>query len=394
MTESGLFSPCHQLKSLNMNSPRTKRALALVTDAYGGRGGIALYVRNLLQALCDYPEMTRVVAIPRSISYSLEKMPANLDYRINAARSKFKFAYACLRIVFSEPRFDLILCAHIHLLPLALLLSIFYRCPVIPVVYGVEAWTPTRYPIVNYLCRQLKSFISIRRLTVQRLFEWSKNPHKDYFYLPNCIDKSQYGTKSKNEMLMTRYGITGKTVVMTAGRLDPITFDTRKGFDEIIEVLPALKERIPNLVYLIMGDGDDKDRLIKKAKRLGVEGIVLFTGYVSDAEKADHYRLADAFAMPGSSPIFDRYPYRFVFLEALACGVPVVGCRLEDPLEINDPDSQLIIQVDPNNKDEIIEGILTALSRPKGAIQPGLEKYYFDSFEVALHKIVKDVLAK
>lgn len=394
MTELGSFFPYHQLKLSNMNSAHKKRTLALVTDAYGGRGGIALYVRNLLQALCDYPEMARVVAIPRSVSYRLEKMPANLDYRTDAIGSKLKYVYACLRIVFSEPHFDLILCAHIHLLPLAQLLGVFYRCPVIPVVYGVDAWRPTRYPIVNYLCRQLKFFISIRKLTAHRLIEWAKNKHKNYYHLPNCIDILKYGIKPRSETLMTRYGIVGKTVIMTAGRLDPIAFDTRKGFDEIIEVLPALKERIPNLVYLIMGDGDDKDRLIKKAKRLGVEGIVLFTGYVQDAEKADHYRLADAFAMPGSNPIFDRYPYRFVFLEALACGVPVVGCRLEDPLEINDPDSQLIIQVDPNSKDEIIKGILTALSRPRGVIQPGLEKYYFDSFEAALHKIVKDVLAK
>jgi len=370
----------------------TKKTLALVSDAFGGRGGIALYNRNLLQALCDYPLMERVLAIPRKVIYSLEEMPANLDYRVDAAGGMLRYLYACLRAAFSEPRFDLIICGHIHLLPFARLLGMFYGCPVVPVVYGVEAWTPTSHQVVNYLCRRLESFISIRRLTARCLIEWTKIPHKNYYYLPNCIDKSKYGIQPRSEALMARYGIAGKTVVMTAGRLDAIPLDRKKGFDEVIEVLPALKERIPDLVYLIMGDGDDRKRLTEKAQGLGVQDIVVFTGYVSDTEKADHYRLADVFAMPGSNPIFDRYPYRFVFLEALACGVPVVGCKLEDSWEINDPESQLIIQVDPNNKDEIIEGIMTALSRPKGIIQPGLERFYFDSFEIALHGIIRNIL--
>ena len=131
---------------------------------------------------------------------------------------------------------------------------------------------------------------------------------------------------------------------------------------------------------------------LEKAKELGVADITIFTGYVSEAEKADHYRLADVFAMPGSHPEFDRYPYRFVFLEALACGVPVVGCRLEDPWEINDPDSQIIIQVNPYDRGEIIEGILSALSRPKNQVQPGLENYYFGKFETNFHQIVSHII--
>lgn len=70
----------------------------------------------------------------------------------------------------------------------------------------------------------------------------------------------------------------------------------------------------------------------------------------------------------------------------------MVGCRLEDPWEVNDPGSRLIIQVDPNNKDEIIEGILTALTRPKGILTPGLERFYFDGFKTKFHEIITDIL--
>ncbi|MCK9418602.1 MAG: asparagine synthase (glutamine-hydrolyzing) [Nitrospirae bacterium] len=368
-----------------------KRILVLVPDAFGGRGGIALYNRNLLQALCAYPTMERVLAIPRKVYYSLEKMPDNLDYRVEAANSKLRYLYACLRTAFSSPRFDVIICGHLHLLPIAWLLGILYRCPVVPVIYGLEAWTPTSHRFANYLCRRLKTFISIRRLTARRFIEWTKISNEQYYYLPNCVDESKYGIGPRREDLIERYKTRGKTVVMTAGRLDA-GHDLNKGFDEILEVLPELKTRIPNLVYLVMGDGEDRARLEEKAKELGVADITIFTGYVSEAEKADHYRLADVFAMPGSHPEFDRYPYRFVFLEALACGVPVVGCRLEDPWEINDPDSQIIIQVNPYDRGEIIEGILSALSRPKNQVQPGLENYYFGKFETNFHQIVSHII--
>ena len=73
--------------------------------------------------------------------------------------------------------------------------------------------------------------------------------------------------------------------------------------------------------------------------------------------------------------------------------MPVVGCKLEDPWEVNDPESRLIIQVDPNNKDHIIDGVLAALSRPKRSLPRGIEKFYFGAFSARLHDILTDIVA-
>ena len=129
---------------------KDKTILALVGDAYGGRGGIALYSRNLLKALCCYPKTGKVVALPRNINYSLEGLPNNLDFMTSAAGGKLRYFIACTHAAFSIPRVDLIICGHIHLLPFAFFLRVFFKCPVVPVVYGVEAWTPTRHHIANY----------------------------------------------------------------------------------------------------------------------------------------------------------------------------------------------------------------------------------------------------
>lgn len=376
-----------------MTEHHNTRALVLVTDAYGGRGGIALYNRNLIRGVCEYPGMTQVVALPRKIYYALERLPANLDYRSNAAGEKFGYLLACLRLALTPGRFNFILCTHLYLLPVAWLLGIRYRCPVIPVIYGRDAWTPTPNRFTNYRCSRLQEFISIRHLTARRLIDWARIPHKNYHYLPNCIDRLQYGVAAPNADLVSKYGLAGKTVIMTSGRLDAGD-DLNKGFDEIIEVLPKLRSQVANLVYLVMGDGEDRARLEAKAKSLGVADITVFTGYVSEAQKADHYRLAQVFAMPGSNPTFDTYPYRFVFLEALACGVPVVGAKLDDPWEINDPDTSLIIQVDQNSQQAIIDGILKALALPRQIISPTLQNYYYEGFRARLHDIVRTILLK
>ena len=217
------------------------RVLALVTDAYGGRGGIALYNKNLLQAICQHPHVEQVVVIPRIVVYELEELPRNLDYVVDAVGSKFKYLLACVRAALTKDRFDLIVCSHLHLLPFAYLIKWFIRCPVIPVIYGIEAWGPTAHWIANRLCRKLDTFISIREFTARRFIDWAGLVRAKFYCLPNCIDESQFGIARKPQDLLDRYGIAGKTVIMTAGRLD----EKRKGFDEILEVLPEVRRRIP-----------------------------------------------------------------------------------------------------------------------------------------------------
>ena len=379
----------------------TMRAIVLVSDAYGGRGGIALYKRHFLRALCSYPNMEQVVAVPRFITYDLEEMPENLSYVTSAAGSKLKFLKECLRQLFSKGKFDLIVCGHLHLLPFAFFLKLFYRCPVVPLIYGVEAWMPTTHGMANYLSSKVDAFISIRKLTAHRFKKWAGIKNAKFYYLPNCIDESKYGINEKRTDLMGKYNLYDKKVIMTAGRMDPIEYpvhlkplNQKKGFDEVLELLPDLRKLVPNIVYLVVGDGNDKSRLEKKAKALGVNDIVCFSGYAPEEDKADFYRLADVFVMPGSNPLFDRYPFRFVFLEALACGVPVVGCSLEDESECSDSLTQkLIVQVNPNDKNDVKRGILQALEIGKGLI-PGIENFYYVTFEEKLHGFLDSMLVQ
>lgn len=364
------------------------RALVLVSDAFGGRGGIALYNRHFLRALCSHSELQEVVAVPRVINYDVEEMPKNLVYDFSASRNVFCFLWACLKQLRRGRDYKFIICGHLHLLPVAFFLKFFFRCPVIPLTYGVEAWTPTSRKLTNYLASKIEKFITIRKLTGSRFQKWANIPSSSFLYLPNCIDDTAYGIGAKRDDLIEKYDIQGSCVVMSAGRLDSGNIDKNKGFDEMLELIPELRRTLPSLKYLIVGDGDDKGRLQQKAVDLEIDHLVIFAGYIPENQKADHYRLADIFFMAGSNPIFDTYPFRFVFLEALACGIPVVGCRLTDENERNDYlANKLVFQVDPNNPADIIRGILDALEFGAG-FKEGINQFYYSTFENTLHEYI------
>ncbi len=369
--------------------------LALISDAFGGRGGIALYNRHFLRALCSYPGIETVTAVPRRVYYDLESIPSNLHYPIWPADSLPRFTMAVLGLTVCSASVDLIVCGHLHLLPFARALQIRFGCPILSIVYGFECWNPTPHASVNRLCRGLDGFIAIRHLSAKRFIAWAKPRRTQYHYLPNCIDETAFGLGPKRPDLVARYGLKGRRVVMTAGRLDTSPQERGKGFEEVIDALPLLAQRIPEVRYLIVGDGDDRTRLEERAHKLGVANRVIYTGYVAESEKADYIRLADVFAMPGSGPQFDRYPFRFVFLEALACGVPVVGARLQDETEANDPNARaLVTQVDPNDTAAIVDGIVTALERSGTGINSALTPFYYSAFEARAHQILSATIGR
>ena len=369
-----------------------RRVIALVSDAFGGRGGIALYDRYFLRATCSHPDVKEVIALPRAIYYDLEALPPEMRYVTSAAGGIAQFTAQTVALLGRVSSADLIVCGLIHLLPFARMLGARFGCPVLPLVYGYEAWHPSPHWSANALCRSLKGFVAIRRLTAERLMDWSRMRHRHYYYLPNCIDETEYGIAPRRADLVERFRLAGRKVVMTTGRMDTMGYDQRKGFDEMIEALPLLAQQIPNVTYLIMGDGDDRPRLEQKAVDLGVRDRLTFTGYVPEGQKADYFRLADVFAMPGSNPVFDTYPFRFVYLEALACGVPVVAAQ-PDPSERDDPDAKaLIVQVDPNDTEAIVRGVLSAMTVAERGINPVLPKFYYRAFERRTHAIISAMI--
>lgn len=361
------------------------RILVLLTDAFGGHGGIALYNRDLLTALCAHPGCTEVVAVPRLMPNPSEPRPEKLVYVTSGLNSKIGYLKAVQQTVNKNPAFDLIVCGHINLIPIAHMLRLRLKAPILLEIYGIDSWQPTKSRTVNMLAKKIDAFVSISEITKQRFLAWTKLPAGKGFLLPNAIHAENYGPGPKNTELLKRYGLEGKTVLLTLGRL--VSHERYKGFDEVLELLPELAREMPNIAYLIAGSGDDRPRLEATARALGVEERVVFTGFIPEAEKADHYRLADAYVMPSRGEGFG-----FVFLEAMACGIPVVASKVDGSREAV-RGGELGLLVDPEDRAGLKRAVAATLQKPKGLVPPGLDRFKFIFFIQRLHEVIDKMRA-
>ncbi len=355
------------------------RILALVSDAFGGHGGIAKNNRDLLLALTSIPGIVEVVAIPRLAAKPLGELPPKLTYLTHGLGGKINYSLAVIKAVMRNLDFDLVICCHINLLPLANLCALASGAPLALMIYGIEAWEAPRHILVKYFARHVRSVISISEITKKRFRQWTRMDDRRIHILPCSVDMSLFGVGPKNFERLRRYGLQDKKVIMTFGRL--ASEERYKGFDEVLEVLPELARDIPTIAYMIIGDGPDRSRLETKAENLGIRERVVFTGYIPEEEKADHYRLADAYVMPSHGEGFG-----IVYLEAMACGIPVVASRLDggrDALK----NGELGILTDPDDPQELRNAIRQALKRQRGHVPVGLEYFSFQSFQDRVHAL-------
>lgn len=118
--------------------------------------------------------------------------------------------------------------------------------------------------------------------------------------------------------------------VLTVSRLSGAS--KRKNIETAIAAMQHLKSRIP-VSYTIVGDGDDKERLVSLARDIGVADIVTFAGQVSTTELRDHYSKADLFLLAPRPVPGDVEGFGIVYLEASAAGVPVLASRFDGCLD-------------------------------------------------------------
>ncbi len=358
------------------------RILMLATDAHGGFGGIAQYNRDILDALVEIEALEEVVVIPRSVPDTSILAPDKVQYGLKGTGGILPYIWHCLSYGFSLKKIDVVYCAHINLLPVAALIAFIKRAPLVLMIYGIDAWSPPSKWSRRWAARLPDLVLSISQITLDRFHTWG-NTKAPSAILPNAIDSRLFTVGERNSELVARYGVGNRKIIMTFGRM---SHDERyKGFDEIIELMPQLLKTYPNLVYFAAGDGTDRFRLEAKVSQLGLGDAVIFTGHVAEDEKADFYRLVDAYVMPSSGEGFG-----FVVLEALASGIPVVASSADGTQEA--VRGGLLGQiVDPTNSDELEAAILDALERPR-VVPVGLEFFAPVMFAKRLHTALSKIV--
>jgi phosphatidylinositol alpha-1,6-mannosyltransferase len=171
--------------------------------------------------------------------------------------------------------------------------------------------------------------------------------------------------KEEITSLKERFGSSNEKIILTLARLIP-----RKGQDVVIEALPTVIEKIPNIRYIIVGDGPDKERLRELVDRYNLNSHVIFAGPVPDDKIIGYYDMCDIFVMPSREEREKVEGLGISFLEAGARGKPVIGGRHGGvPEVIVDGETGLLI--DPTNVEELAQAIIKLLQDDRLAKEMG-----------------------
>jgi glycosyltransferase involved in cell wall biosynthesis len=142
----------------------------------------------------------------------------------------------------------------------------------------------------------------------------------------------------------------GFKIVLFLGRVT-----LQKGPDYFIRVAKRVAERNPKVMFILSGSGDMENSILNLAAQLGVSDRVLFTGFVSGAERYEMYDAADLFCMPSVSEPFGITP-----LEAMKTGTPVLVSKQSGVSEVVNH----ALKVDFWDIDEMANKILSFVEHP------------------------------
>ena len=358
-------------------SARVIRILALVTEAFGGRGGIAQYNRDFLSAVTALGADITVIA--RFASPQFE-CPTGVR-QLGAKSTRTNFVISTLAVAIRK-RPDIVFCGHVYMAPLGAIVARLFGAKLIVQMHGIDAWTlPSA--LVRHAVETAEMILCVSRFTRERVLCWARVQSERALVLPNTFSP-QFSSGDINQF-REKWGIVGKTVILTVGRLDPR--ERYKGHEQVIKCIPSLVQAGWDITYVVTGDGADRRRLEDIARNAGVFERVVFTGELSRTQLIEAYRAADAFVMASTGEGFG-----IAYLEAMACGVPVVSLAAGGA-----PDALCdgVLGVLVHNLGELDEGIKNALTSAKPNIAREVEAHFGVSVYRAqvgriFHRLVSD----
>ena len=171
--------------------------------------------------------------------------------------------------------------------------------------HALETWALKRVDHVFTICEGLRSDIVGRGISAERVT-----------VIPNAVDIESFQLSGEPDAaLKSRLGLEGKTVVGFVG-----SFYAYEGLDLLLEAVPALLQRLPDLCVLLVGGGPQEASLKAQADRLGIADRVIFTGRVPHDEVSRYYDLIDLLAYPRHSMRLTELVTPLKPLEAMAQG--------------------------------------------------------------------------
>jgi len=300
------------------------------------------------------------------------------------------FALNSLKIA---SRSDVIIISHINMASVGLIIkTINPKCKVWLIAHGIEVWRPLSF-IKKLFLKRCDKIICVSNFTKQEMIRWHKVNTNKCEVLNNAVDPFMNLPVSftKPEHLLQRYQLTADSIILfTLTRL--ASTEQYKGYEQVIKVIHDLKSRFPSIKYILSGkyDAVEETRIKYLINEHKVEGHVILTGFIDENELPDHFLLADLFTLPSKKEGFG-----IVFIEALACGLPVVCGNVDGSLDAI-RNGELGTAVNPDDLTELKNTLSKYLKTPltpvirKKLQQQCLHYFNEDSYINKLQQLLRD----
>lgn len=262
-----------------------------------------------------------------------------------------------------------------NVLPLgtiALLIKLLRRVPYTVMTHAMDITVPLhpnsprrKQMLLQTVLRHAESITTVSRYTKERLLSLGIPESRIHVIHPcphinGSVEMHVPTVPSMNNVLPE------KKVLLSVGRLIE-----RKGFDMVIRSLRRIREVIPNVHYVIVGEGNYGTTVQSIAEQVGVQEYVTFVGQCTDQELAAWYNRCDVFIMPSRELCNnDTEGFGIVYLEASSFGKPVIGSTAGGVTDAV-VDGQTGFVVDPEDIEMIADACTRLLSNTTLAQQLG-----------------------
>jgi phosphatidylinositol alpha-1,6-mannosyltransferase len=277
---------------------------------------------------------------------------------------------------------DVVLSGHIATSPAASAIRRLLGVPVVQYLYGHEVGVRPR--LAAYAVRHADRVVAISSYTRELALAAGGEADRIALIPPGVDVDGERGAPGD------------RPTVVTVGRLE----DRYKGHDVLVRALPLVRARVPDVRWVVIGDGSLRGPLESLARATGVSDLVHFTGAVGDAERDRWLREAHVFAMPSRLPAdgLAGEGFGIVYLEAGLRGLPVVAGAVGGALDAV-LDGRTGLLVEPNDHVAVADAIaslLTDRARAEALGRAGAEharRHAWPNVAERLERLIREVAA-
>jgi asparagine synthase (glutamine-hydrolysing) len=372
-------------------SPAHKKILFLTLQTFGSTGGIQKMSRTMAHVL-------QKLAHNKHWNFSFwsgydheRDFDATYTQPKNFRGFDKKRRLFALKAVQEGIESDVTLLSHINLASIGWLIKLLKpKSKVWLIAHGIEVWRPLNF-FKKKLLNHCDKIICVSNFTRQKLIVIHGVDPSKCVVLNNALDPSIKLPEAfiKPGYLLKRYSLTAQSqVIFTLTRL--ASTEQYKGYEQVIQAVSHLKTQFPHLKYILSGKHDEQElyRITQLIKQHQVKDNVIVTGFINETELEDHFLLADLFVLPSKKEGFG-----IVFIEALACGLPVI-CGNEDGSLDAIRNGELGTAIDVDDLNELEDAIIHHLNVPltiehRTHLQAKcLEYFNADNYRAELEKLL------